>query len=224
MAASVCLAASALAQYPPAERFQSAVDAFLAAEASVPTPRGAIVAVGSSSIRGWHDRIAEDLAPLTIIRRGFGGSTMADARHYVAELVLRHEPRAVVLYEGDNDVALGATPEQIIEHYDAFVAAIHDQQPAVRIYALAVKPSTARWALWKTMAATNALLAARAEEDPRLAFIDVATPMLNDEGVPRSDIFVADELHMNSAGYDLWRDAVRPVLLATEGRFEDARQ
>ena len=149
---------------------------------------------------------------------------MADARHYVAELVLRHEPRAVLLYEGDNDAAVGATPEQILDHFDAFVAAIHAEQPTVRIYTLAVKPSPARWSLWETMATTNALLAARAEEDPRLAFIDVATPMLNDEGAPLADIFVADKLHMNSAGYDLWRDVVRPVLLAAEGRFEDPRQ
>ena len=217
------LAAFAAAQYPPAGRFQSAIDAFLAAEASAPTPRGAIVAVGSSSVRFWHRRIAEDLAPLTIIPRGFGGSTMADARHYVAELVLRHEPRAILLYEGDNDVAIGATPAQILKQFDAFVAAIHDRLPTVRIYTLAVKPSVARWHLWETMAATNTLLASRAEDDPRLAFIDVATPMLNDEGRPRADLFVADNLHMNSTGYDLWRDVVRPVLASAEGRFEEAQ-
>ena len=220
----IWLAASAAAQYPDPERFQGAIDAFLAAEASAGVPRGAIVAVGSSSMRGWHGRISADLAPLTIVKRGFGGSNMADVRHYVEELVLRHEPRAVLLYEGDNDVALGATPDQILAHFDAIAAAIHERLAETRLYVLAVKPSSARWHLWETMAATNARLASRAEDDPRLTFIDIATPMLNESGAPRPHLFVADKLHMSAAGYDVWRAAVRPVLVPTEGRFEGARQ
>ncbi len=218
------LAAAAAAEYPDPERFESAIDAFLAAEASTPVPSGAVVAVGSSSMRGWHRRIGADLAPLTIIGRGFGGSNMADARHYVDELVLRHKPRAVLLYEGDNDAAIGAAPEQMLAHFDAFAAAVHERLPNTRLYVLAVKPSIARWHLWETMAATNALLAGRAEGDPRLTFIDVATPMLNESGQPRPDIFVADGLHMNNAGYDIWRDAVRPVLVAAERAFESGQQ
>ena len=206
----------AAAEYPDPERYRAAIDAFAAQAEEFPPPAGAIVATGSSSMRGWHGRIAEDLAPLAIVPRGFGGSNMADVVHFVDELVLRYEPRAVLLYEGDNDAALGATPAQILGHFDAFAAAVHEALPATRIYILAVKPSLARWQLWPTMQATNAGLAERAAADPRLTFIDVATPMLNDAGEPRPNIFVEDGLHMNGAGYDIWRDAVRPVLLAAE--------
>ena len=204
------------AEYPDPERYRAAIDAFAAQAGDSPPPAGAIVATGSSSMRGWHGRIAEDLAPLAIVPRGFGGSNMADVVHFVDELVLRYKPRAVLLYEGDNDAALGATPAQILSHFDAFAAAIHEALPATRIYILAVKPSLARWQLWPTMQAANAGLAERAAADPRLTFIDVATPMLNDAGEPRPNIFVEDGLHMNGAGYDIWRDAVRPVLLAAE--------
>ena len=137
-------------------------DAFLAADFESPPPKGAIVATGSSSMRGWHGRIAEDLAPLTIIPRGFGGSNMHDVRYFLDELVLRHEPRAVLLYEGDNDVAAGIAPEAILAEFDAIDQAIEERLPETRIYILAVKPSVARWQLWPTMQATNALLSARA--------------------------------------------------------------
>ena len=207
---------AAAAEYPDPERYRPAIDAFAAEAEDAPPPAGAIVATGSSSMRGWHGRIAEDLAPLAIVPRGFGGSNMADVVHFVDELVLRYKPRAVLLYEGDNDVALGATPAQIIGHFDAFAAAIHKALPETRIYILAVKPSLARWHLWDTMQGTNAGLAERAAADPRLTFIDVATPMLNEDGEPRPNIFVEDGLHMNGAGYDIWRDAVRPVLLTAE--------
>ena len=204
-------------EYPDPERFRGAIDAFLAAEAETPTSKGAIVATGSSSMRGWHRRIAADLAPLQVIPRGFGGSNMADVLHFVEELVLRHEPRAVLLYEGDNDIALGGSPERVLGDFDAVAKAIHERLPETRIYIIAVKPSLSRWHMWEAMQAVNAGFAERAEADARLTFIDVATPMLNDAGEPKPEIFIRDGLHMNGAGYDIWRDAVRPVLLAGEG-------
>ena len=210
------LTITAAAEYPDPERFRPAIDAFLAADAESSPPKGAIVATGSSSMRGWHGRIAEDLAPLTIIARGFGGSNMKDVRHFLDELVLRHAPRAVLLYEGDNDAAAGATPGEILAHFDAITAGIHEELPETRIYVLAVKPSIRRWHIWETMSATNAMLADRAADDPRLTFIDIATPMLGEDGEPLPEIFVADNLHMNGAGYDIWRDAVRPILVEAE--------
>ena len=211
----------ASAQYPDPERYREAIDNYLAAEADAPPPKGAIVGTGSSSMLFWRG-IEEDLAPLTIIPRGFGGSTMRDLRHFLDELVFRHAPRAVLIYEGDNDVAVGATPAQILEHFDAIVAEIRERLPNTRIYILAVKPSVARWHLWDAMRTTNERFAARAEADPLLTYIDIATPMLNAAGEPRPDIFAGDQLHMNAAGYDIWRDVVRPVLLAAEGAAEEA--
>ena len=125
-----------------------------------------------------------------------------------------------LLYEGDNDVAAGLAPEQILAEFDAIDAAIAERLPETRIYILAVKPSIARWQLWPTMAMTNDMLKARADNDPRLTFIDIATPMLGEDGEPLAEIFVADMLHMNGKGYDIWRDTVRPVLVEAEQAYE----
>ena len=220
MVGALVSATAAAAEYPDPERFRGAIDAFLAADAESMPPANAIVATGSSSMRGWHGRIAEDLAPLTIIPRGFGGSNMHEVRYFLDELVLRYEPRAVLLYEGDNDVAIGVEPDQILAQFDAIDAAIAKHLPDTRIYILAIKPSIARWHLWPTMHATNEQLKARAANDPRLTFLDIATPMLNDAGEPLENIFIADQLHMNGAGYDIWRDAVRPVLVEAEQAHE----
>ena len=220
MIGALVSATAAAAEYPDPERFRSAIDAFLAADAESMPPANAIVATGSSSMRGWHGRIAEDLAPLTIIPRGFGGSNMHEVRYFLNELVLRYKPRAVLLYEGDNDVAIGVEPGQILAQFDAIDAAIAKRLPDTRIYILAIKPSIARWHLWPTMRTANEQLKARAANDPRLTFLDIATPMLNDAGEPLEDIFIADQLHMNGAGYDIWRDAVRPVLVEAEQAHE----
>ena len=95
---------------------------------------------------------------------------MNDVRHFLDELVLRHAPRAVLLYEGDNDTAAGVPALEILEHFDAITEGIHEALPETRIYILAVKPSIRRWHLWESMVATNEMLAARAAEGraPRL--------------------------------------------------------
>jgi lysophospholipase L1-like esterase len=43
-------------------------------------------------------------------------------------------------------------------------------------------------------------------------FIDVFTPMLDEHGQPRSELFVDDGLHMNASGYALWRRIIAPYL------------
>ena len=205
------------ANYPDPERYRGAMLEF----AAEPAPAaGGIVATGSSSMLGWHNRIDADLAPLSIIKRGFGGSNMFDVRYFLTEFVLRHKPRAVLLYEGDNDVSIGATPAEVLVHFEAIVTGIHVALPQTRIYVVSVKPSISRWQLWPTMTRTNSLLKAFCDNDSRLTYVDVASPMLGGDGTPLPEVFVEDNLHMNGGGYDIWRDVVRPVLLHKEARHE----
>ncbi len=58
--------------YPDPARFEKDIQAFETEDKTSPPPPGAIVCTGSSSMRMWRS-IHEDLAPLTIIHRGFGG-------------------------------------------------------------------------------------------------------------------------------------------------------
>ena len=204
--------------YPDPKRFEKAIEQFETNDRKNPPPQGAIVCIGSSSIRGWHGNIKEDLAPLIIIPRGFGGSNMNDALHYADRIVLPYKPCAIVLYEGDNDIAKGISPEQIAATFRAFVTKVHAELPECRIYVLSIKPSIKRWSLWATMQEANALMEATCCEDERLFYIDIATQMLNDEGLPKSGIFKRDQLHMTREGYVLWRNAVKPVLEKRERR------
>lgn len=204
-------------QYPDPARFEKAVRAFEAADDKMTPPPGGIVCVGSSSIVGWHATIKQDLAPLPVIPRGFGGSNMNDALFYVDRVVLRYRPRAVVLYEGDNDIAQGIAAEKIRDTFVAFASAIHRRQPETRIYVLSIKPSPSRWALWpRTVEANRLLQAACAADAKRLSYVSIVEPMLGPDGRPLEAIFKPDRLHMNAKGYTLWRDVLRPLLLKRE--------
>lgn len=202
------------------DRFEEAITAFEQAHAAEPEPEGAVLAIGSSSIRFWRT-IKDDLAPLTIVHRGFGGSTMRDALHYMDRIVIPHKPRAVVLYEGDNDLAaFKVAPAVVMENFNAFAAKLQETLPDTRLYVLSIKPSIARMDTWDAMAQTNGRLQARCAEIDGCTYIDVATPMFHRDGELREDIFVEDNIHMNAAGYDIWTQTVKPVLLERELAFE----
>ena len=203
------------------QRWEKAMQAFEAEDQRSPEPEGAIVGIGSSSMFFWHKTIHKDLSPLTIIPRGFGGSTMEDARYYADRIVIPYNPRAVLLYEGDNDIgAFKLSPERVLEIFNGFVAKIHNALPQTRIYVISIKPSILRWSFWPQMEKANRLLKTSCESNALLTYIDVASPMLDENGEPRKDIFLADNLHLNEKGYQLWANAIKSILLPREIQYE----
>ncbi len=214
IAALRCSASAAEpAAYPDPARLAAEVAAYAAADSLAPPPQGAVVCVGSSSLRFWHGTIAADLAPLEVVPRGFGGSTMLDLLHFAQPLVLACRPRLILLYEGDNDIDFGVPPAEVRATFDRFVALVHAELPQTRIEVLAIKPSPARWSRWPAMREANRLLAAACATDSLLGYIDVATPMLGADGLPQRELFLPDMLHLNEQGYALWTTIVRPVLV-----------
>lgn len=195
--------------------FADEIAAFEAEDQERPPPERPIVFVGSSSIRLW-DTLAEDFAPLPVLNRGFGGSQLWHVNHWVERAVLRYRPRAVVLYAGDNDLdeRTGKTAADVARDFEAFVRLVHAAVPDARIYFLAIKPSRMRWARWPEMRRANEAIAALCARDPRLAFLDTATPMLATGEPPSRELFVFDGLHLSGEGYALWTRTAKPRLLA----------
>ena len=207
---------------PDPTRFEEAIQRFEAADRETPPPANAILLTGSSSIMYWNEDAPADLAPLTVIPRGFGGSVMNDVLHYLDRVVLKYQPRAVLIYEGDNDTGRNNIPnDQIIEQLELIIARVHKQLPEARIYVLSVNPSVARVATWPIAQALNERYQQIAARDPLVHYIDVATPFLNSDGSVMTDIFVDDNLHLNEKGYDIWAASVREVLMRYEEQYEE---
>jgi lysophospholipase L1-like esterase len=209
-------------KYPDPVRVENALSDFEAQDRVTSPPQGAIVCFGSSSMRGWHKTIVADLAPLTVIPRGFGGSTMHDALHFADRVVTAYRPRAVVVYEGDNDIAMGIPAEKVFDSFAQLVSRIRQTLPDSRIYFLSIKPSPSRWNKWEEMTRANTMIRDFCTTSPGMMFIDVATPMLDASGNPKPEIYLKDKLHMNADGYRIWADAVKPMLMEKEAKFEPA--
>ncbi|HSI33803.1 MAG: GDSL-type esterase/lipase family protein [Phycisphaerae bacterium] len=210
--------ATGLKKYADPARFEKSILAFEAKDKTAGTPApGGVVCVGSSSMVGWHPTIVKDLAPLPVIPRGFGGSNMNDAAFYAERVVVRYRPKAVVLYEGDNDIGAGMTPAQVHDSFQRFCATVHKSLPDTRIYVLSIKPSIKRWSLWPKAVEANKLIQATCAADAkRLTFVPIWEGMLTADGKPREDIYRTDKLHMNPKGYEIWTKAVRAAVVAKE--------
>lgn len=208
--AAVCPAAVA-AQTAPANQWEAEIRKFEEADRVQPPPRGAVLFVGSSSVRLWQT-LAEDFPGVKVINRGFGGSQIDDSTLYADRIVVPYKPRMVVLYAGDNDLAAGKTPQQVFEDYKAFVARVRRDLPKTKIAFISIKPSPSRAALLPKMREANGLIKNYVSRDKGLAYIDVFTPMLDGDGSPRPELFGPDMLHMNREGYRLWKSVVAPYL------------
>lgn len=223
--ASITLPAFDRADYPRVfepdpTRFASAIAEFQAADAANPPPKGAIVCTGSSSMRMWHPRIKDDLPGLTLLPRGFGGSHYTDLIHYLEALILKYQPRALLLYEGDNDASYGKTPERIFQDFKFLAEQCRKQLPDLRLYIIGAKPSLARWAIAEQMQRSNAMIQDYCRANLGFTYIDVWPQLLDANGQVRPELFMEDKLHLNSVGYDHWAAAIAPVLLRDEAVFE----
>lgn len=192
------------------DRWAKEIAAFAADDEASPFAPGGVVFVGSSSIRMWN--LASSFPGRRLLNRGFGGTQIPDSVRHVDRLVLRHKPATVIFYAGDNDLAAGRTPEQVLADFQAFVASVHGPLPATRIAFIAVKPSLARWALVDKVREANRLVRAACDRDDRLGFVDVDGPMLGWDGKPRASLFIKDGLHLSAEGYALWNVLVTPFL------------
>ena len=180
-----------------------------------PPPAGAIVVTGSSTINWWYS-MRNDLAPLDVLPRGFGGSTADDLDYYLDRLVLKYAPRAVVIYEGDNDIAWGKTPQHVADKIAQIAGRITARFPNSRVYVISIKPSPLRWNLWPLMQQANQLLISFCATDPRYRYIDTASVLLGTDGLPVPGYYASDALHLSTAGYAVWTSAIWPVLMAAE--------
>ena len=193
--------------------FEASIVDFEESDALRPPAPGGIVFVGSSSIALWTG-LTEDMAPLPVIQRGFGGAHMAHVLHNVHRIVTPYAPRAVVIYAGDNDLSplTGKNADRVVAEYRSVVEEIHDRLPDACIYFISIKPSLRRWGRWPEMLRANRAVEALSEQDPRLGYFDIASPMLGDDGKPRDELFAFDGLHLNREGYRAWSEVIRPGL------------
>jgi len=204
------LASFVQAQSPT--RFEEEIKKYIEEDISSYQKRDMIVFTGSSSVRFWAT-VNEDYPKHDIINRGFGGSMMSDLYYYREDLILKYKPKQVFIYEGDNDIANGKSTKEIMKDTKTLVKAIRKALPETNIVFISAKPSVARWNFKTEYEQFNAKLEKYANRKNNMEFVDVWKPMLLKNGEVDPSLFIEDNLHMNIAGYTIWKNTIEPFLL-----------
>jgi lysophospholipase L1-like esterase len=193
------------------------IRAFERADRESPPPRDAILFVGSSSIRFW-DGLTEDMAPLVVIRRGFGGAKLSDLVHYADRVIVPYAPRAIVVHAGGNELNdvpgnRTRTPEEAHADFRALVARVRERLLEVPIYYLALRPGRQAGAREPFLERVRADCAAQ----PNLHYLDAGAGLTGPDGMAKPELMSWDRIHLNRDGYAAWAPPVRERLLRDLG-------
>ncbi len=193
------------------DRFEQEIMAFEKADATEMPAKGSILFVGSSSIRMWST-LKEDFAPMPVINRGFGGSTIAEVNYYAERIVHKYAPSLIVFYCGENDLVEEEPPAIVFQNFKKFIGETEKNLAGVPVVYISAKPSPARWEHWRKYETLNRMISQFANSRPNLHFVDISETLMSVDGKPDPALFVEDQLHMNANGYAKLTALLRPIV------------
>lgn len=192
-------------------RYQPSIDAFLAADKTNPPPKNAILFIGSSIFRQWTT-VAEQMAPLPVFNRAFGGSRTPELLHYADTIVVPYAPKVIVYYCGSNDINAEATPAEIAGNVRTFVERVHAALPKTRILYVSIIRAPQKETAWDQVDAVNRLIRDYCAKDPRLSFVDVNPAVFGPDGKARLELYREDKLHYHPPAYVGFTAIIKPAL------------
>ncbi|NCC59423.1 MAG: hypothetical protein EOM12_00540 [Verrucomicrobiae bacterium] len=168
-----------------------------------PPQAGLNLFVGSSTFTVWKS-MQEDMPDIPLINRGFGGSQVTDLIEHFDTVIAPYNPKHIVIYEGDNDLASGKTPELVLSNYKKLLERIREQYAQVSVTVVSVKPSESRRDKIEKMNELNQKLNVWASLADNLYYLNTFDITVNGEGKPIPEYYQNDNLHLNQAGYKAW--------------------
>lgn len=213
--AALLLAAAAFSGAPADAQYNTEIQRWSSQDNLDPPVEGGLVFTGSSSIRRW-EQLTRDFADYNVIQRGIGGALLDDVVARVDDLVLKYNPRGVVVWAGTNDLAVGSDGAEVLQDYQDFVAAVHGADPDVEIFYLGIMPTPGRQGNRPQEDLANGGIRDLAAGDPKLHYIDLPGEFeqLGPYGGAEFHSKFVDSIHLNREGYDFWTSVIRPQVSA----------
>ena len=121
------------------------------------------------------------------------------------------QPKAVMLLIGVNNIGAFSAPE-IAEGIGSVVLELRRNFPAAKILLLGLFPySVAGDPIREKIADVNSIIS-RLDDREFVFYMDIGNRFLDEKGMFLTDVFMPDNLHPQSKGYEIWAQAVSPIL------------
>ncbi len=194
--------------------FSKEIQAFKHSDSLQFPAAGQILFIGSSSFTNWKD-VQEYFPGKRILNRAFGGSALTDLITCRYDVIFPYQPKQIVIYCGENDFAASdtVTVDMVTDRFKTLYALIRSKYKTVPVAYISMKPSPSRELLLQKFKEANKQIHQFIKSKPNAVFINVYPAMLNIDGSVRAELFLEDQLHMNTKGYMLWKKIIQPYLL-----------
>lgn len=172
-----------------------------------------ILFYGSSTMVFWNPTLVQNFDGLPVLGHGFGGSTFPEMTYYASRLVLKYEPKILVIYcENDLFNTPAKSVKQVNDDVCEFITRINKSLPNTKIVYLAMKHSVGRDFGWKKMNEVNLYVKNMSNTNNTLTYVDLNSELMNKQGVPDSSNFTNDYVHLNTNAYTKWSAKLKPIL------------
>jgi cephalosporin-C deacetylase len=133
------------------------------------------------------------------------------------------QPKVIVIMAGtnnlDNRPVAGNEPliaAELADGINAIVQRARKLAPRATIVLMGITPRNDNMAYMPVITATNALLAKQAD-GRKVRFINLNTQLADASGKLRPGMTESDQLHLALGGYEVWANALKPVLTSVLG-------
>lgn len=181
-------------------------------------PEGAVLFIGDSITQGLCVAAVSERG----VNYGIGSDTTVGVAHRLPRYTSIARASAVVLAIGVNDLRRRDN-EAILERMAQLIETISGQAPLVvsAVLPLDERVSSIDAGRNERIAALNRGVAALCAQQAGCVFVDVSATLSDAQGNLAEEHHVGDGVHLNTAGYALWIDALRDAIASTRGAQTD---
>jgi lysophospholipase L1-like esterase len=174
---------------------------------------GAVVFLGDSITAGWNS-LARDFPNFKVANRGIGGDLTCGVLYRLRADVLSLKPAAIILLIGTNDIGNNMDPNDVADNIRLILKAIKETDPRLKVIVCKVMPRAdgGRPTFAEKIQKTNSLVEEFVKGEPNFAICDTWSIYADETGAPNTADFNGDRLHLNAAGYKVWKAALDPVI------------
>lgn len=177
-----------------------------------------VVFLGDSITQGWGGEgkavWEKRFAPLGAVNFGIGGDSTRQVLWRIEHGLLDGlAPKAVVLKIGTNNLYgdfNAGSDEEIARGIEAIVKTVREKLPATRIVLCGILPRQNEF-FTNRILKINPLLK-KLEDGQGVRFLDLTEKFETAPGKVIPELFVPDQLHLAAKGYEVWADALEPVV------------
>ncbi len=178
--------------------------------------------VGDSITEGWGNNAIwqKTYGPLNAANFGIGGDTTENVLWRLENGELEGiAPKVAVVLIGTNNFGLeGHTPDAVVKGVTAVVQTLRKKLPATKILLLAIFPRDEKPTadIRKRIKTVNDQIV-KLDDRKTVRFLDIGPKLSNPDGSLSKEV-MPDFLHLSEKGYQIWADAMGPLLKELMGK------